>query len=81
MQEEIAPRLGGEAAAERFVELVETLDGSTELDAGQLERIRSESVSNASQTAGDVSRRWLWLAEQTTRRQYSRADRPGGSPW
>ena len=66
LAEDVAPLLGGAEAAERFLELVETLDGSTELDAGQLERIRSESVSNASQTAGDVSRRWLWLAEQTT---------------
>jgi hypothetical protein len=81
MREEAAPRFGGDSAAERYLELVETLDGSPDLEVAELDMIRSESVSNAAATSGDLSRRWLWLAEQTTRRQYSQADRPAGSPW
>jgi hypothetical protein len=81
MRDDVAPRLGGDNAAERYIDLVETLDGSAEIDAASLEKIRSESLSNAANTAGDVSRRWLWLAERTTRRQFSQADRPAGSPW
>jgi hypothetical protein len=81
LREEAAPRLGGLDAAERFIELVESLDASPDLNTTALARIHSEALSNATTFADEVSRRWLWLAEQVARRQYSRADRPTGSPW
>jgi hypothetical protein len=60
---------------------VETLDMTPVIDTGVLDRIRAEAISNAAATSGEVSRRWVWLAEQAGRRQYSRDSKPMGSPW
>lgn len=81
MTEDVAPRVGGEAAAERYVEMLEILDAVPFLEESMLNRIRSEAVSHSAATSGDVSRRWLWLAESASRRLFNQANRPEGSPW
>lgn len=69
------PLLGGEDAARRFIELVTTLDQSMELDSPSLSRIASEGLEGARSESGEVARRWLWLADQASRRRFI-ADRP-----
>jgi hypothetical protein len=81
MAEEVAPRLGGIDAGERFIELLEMLDGSPDLEISALDRIRDETLSHAATFSGDVGGRWLWLAERASRRIFSRADKPADSPW
>lgn len=81
MRTEVAPRLGGEAAAKRYVELVETLDASPTIEAATLDRVGDEALSEAQGSSGDVSRRWLWLADVAARRRFSRATTPQGGPW
>ncbi|MDQ2683880.1 MAG: hypothetical protein M3Y37_10175 [Chloroflexota bacterium] len=81
MAEDVAPRVGGEAAAERYIEMLEILDAVPFLDETMLNRIRSEAISHSAATAGDVSRRWLWLAESAQRRIFNQQNRPDGSPW
>jgi hypothetical protein len=81
MREEVAPRVGGIDAGERFIELVETLDGSPDIETKTLDRVRGEALSHATTLSGVASGRWLWLAERASRRIYSRSDKPAGSPW
>ena len=81
MTEDVAPRVGGEAAAERYIEMLEILDAVPFHEESMLNRIRSEAVSHSAATSGDVSRRWLWLAESASRRLFNQANRPEGSPW
>lgn len=81
MAQDVAPRVGGEAAAERYIEMLEILDAVPIHEEAMLNRILSESLSHASATAGDVSRRWLWLAESASRRLFNQQNQPAGSPW
>jgi hypothetical protein len=70
MRDDVAPRLGGEAAAERFLALVERLDHNLTLPVSELDRIRDEALDAMRATSGDAARRWLWLAEKASRRRF-----------
>lgn len=81
MAEEVEPRLGGAAAAERFLAITETLDDSATIDPTDLDRYRSEALSHAAATSGDVTRRWVWLAERIGRQQFSQTTRTRAASW
>lgn len=70
MKEDVEPRLGGEQAAERYLDLVTTLDENLELDRATLRKMRGEALDGARQTDGEASRRWLWLAERCGQREF-----------
>lgn len=71
LREEIAPRLGGEAAARRYLEIVALLDSEAGLSQEQLRSLRQEGLDGARQVADDVSRRWVWLADRIGRRAFN----------
>jgi hypothetical protein len=81
MAQDVAPRVGGLAAAERYVEMLEILDTVPFHEEVLLNRIRSEAVSHAAATSGDVSRRWLWLGEAAQKRLFNQATKPESAPW
>jgi hypothetical protein len=70
LTEEVAPRLGGDTAATRFLELVTTLDAQPNLGKATLRRIQSEALDAARHPDDEVSRRWLWLATKAAKRAY-----------
>jgi hypothetical protein len=70
MAEEMAPRLGGQEAAERFVAVAEEIDGNQHLPVERLAALRSEAMGFVGDAAGDTGRRWFTLADQIARREY-----------
>jgi hypothetical protein len=68
--EDAAPRLGGQAAAERFIALAERLDAHQTLPGDELARMLDEARDSATQGKGEVARRWLTLEDQIARRLY-----------
>jgi hypothetical protein len=71
LREEAAPRLGGDAAAARFLEIVAMIDSEAPLERNRLGALRDEALDGAMQTGGDASRRWLWLADRIARREFN----------
>lgn len=69
LAEEVAPRLGGADAADRFLAIVDAIDRRADLDTGRLKALRSEALANAAALDDEASRRWLWLAERLARRE------------
>lgn len=70
VSQDIAPRVGGTAAAEAFIGLMEELDSSPRLHAERLRVIRDEALDGAQSQTGDAVRRWLWLADRANQRVY-----------
>ena len=70
VDEEAAPRLGGRAAAERFVAIAEEIDANQRLPLDRLAALRAEALAQSASSKGDVARRWLTLGEQIARREY-----------
>ncbi len=70
MAEEMAPRLGGPEAAERFVAIAEEIDANQCLPQARLGALRAEALSHASDGGSESGRRWLSLGEQIARREY-----------
>ena len=70
MAEEMAPRLGGREAAERFVAIAEEIDLNQRLPVSRLAALRAEALSRAGDADSDAARRWLTLGEQIARREY-----------
>ncbi len=70
VSQDIGARVGGAAAAESFVALMQELDSSPELDGARLRAIRDEALDGAQSQAGDAVRRWLWLADRANQRVY-----------
>lgn len=70
MDEEMAPRLGGRAAAERFVAIAEEIDANQRLPLERLAALRGEALSASAGGTGEVARRWLTLGDQISRREY-----------
>jgi hypothetical protein len=68
-QEEIVPRLGGDAAAARFLQLTELLDSEEPIEQGELRRLHAEAVDASRQMDYDAGRRWLSLADRIARRE------------
>ena len=70
MAEEMAPRLGGPEAAERFVAIAEEIDQNQRLPHERLAALRTEALSHAADAGSEAGRRWLTLGEQILRREY-----------
>jgi hypothetical protein len=70
LAEDVAPRLGGDAAAARFLAHVATLDQHATLESSTLAAIQAEALDAARHPDDDVARRWLWLAERAARRRF-----------
>lgn len=70
MAEEMAPRLGGRDAAERFVAVAEEIDLHQRLPVERLAVLRSEAMSRAGSADSEAARRWFTLADQIARREY-----------
>ncbi len=68
--EDVAPRVGGQAEAERFVALMTELDDNQHLPTAALGAIRGEALEGVGSTSGDAVRRWLWLADRANQRLY-----------
>jgi hypothetical protein len=69
LTEEVAPRLGGDTAAARYLELVTMLDLDPTPDAKALSKLQSEALDAARHPDDEVSRRWLWLANRAAQRR------------
>jgi len=70
MAEEMAPRLGGRAAAERFVAIAEEIDANQRLTVERLAALRTEAMSHAGDVGSHAGRRWFSLADQIARREH-----------
>jgi hypothetical protein len=69
VREEIAPRLGGEGAANRFLEITGLLDSEDPIEQSELRRLHTEAIDASRQTDYDAGRRWLSLADRIARRE------------
>jgi hypothetical protein len=69
LSEEVASRVGGDAAAVRYLDIMTTLDASPMLDAGVLRRMQAEALDGARHADDEVARRWVWVAERVARRR------------
>jgi len=67
---DVAPLLGGTAAAESFISLMQELDDSQYLDKRRLVSIRDEALDGVRSQSGEAVRRWLWLADRASQREY-----------
>ncbi len=65
---ELAPRLGGQAAAERFIAIAEELDAHQTLPRYRLAALQDDALAAMTPLSGEPARRWLTLAEQIARR-------------
>jgi hypothetical protein len=70
LDEDVAPLLGGRAAADRFVTIAEEIDAHQRLTVSHLAELRAEALRHSGATAGEAARRWLTLGEQIARREY-----------
>jgi hypothetical protein len=76
--EEIAPRVGGGAAAERYLAIVEAIDGSRPLGEAAIRSMMGDALNGAGHPDGEISRRWVWLAERLARIGYNQRSTPAG---
>lgn len=73
VSEEIAPRVGGDAAAERFLAILDTIDAERPLPEQDWAVMQAEAVDAAGADDAEVSRRWSWLANRLAKRRYNGA--------
>lgn len=71
--EDVAPLLGGEAAAIRYLDITTMIDRHPVLPAEELTRMQAEALDGARHADDGVGRRWLWLADRIARRRYNDA--------
>lgn len=77
VREDVAPLLGGEAAAARYLAIANEFDQNFQQDPVRLKRMLGEALEGARQPDDTVARRWLWLAEHISRRGYNQSTAPG----
>lgn len=65
---ELAPRLGGQSHAERFVLIAEELDANQVLPIARLQDLQGEALAAMVGLTREPARRWLTLTEQIARR-------------
>jgi hypothetical protein len=70
LKDDVAPRLGGEAAAARYLEFVDDLDHNPTITATILSKMQAEALEAARHPDDEVARRWLWLAERAAQRRF-----------
>lgn len=68
--EDVAPLLGGAAAAQRFIEIAEEIDANQRLPVARLAELRAEALYHFAAQSGKAARRWLTLGEQIARREF-----------
>jgi hypothetical protein len=68
LTDDVAPLLGGEDAAHRFVRIAEELDANQRLPLDRLKALRRTAADHRSDD--DAGRRWLSLEDQIARRIY-----------
>jgi hypothetical protein len=74
VREEVAPRLGGEEAANRFLEITGLLDNENPIEPSELRRLHREVVDTSRNTDYDAACRWLSLADRIARREMNGRD-------
>jgi hypothetical protein len=62
VRDDLGPLFGGEAEAEKYLQLL-----SVQADARELERASAEAQDIARRTSGEVCRRWVWLQNRLYR--------------
>jgi hypothetical protein len=67
---DLAPRLGGLDAAERFIAIAEELDAQQVMAVERLAALQAEALAQMAGCAAEPARRWLTLAEQISRRHH-----------
>jgi hypothetical protein len=70
LDEDVAPLLGGRAAADRFIAIAEEIDANQTLLVNRLAALRAEALRHSGANQGETARRWLTLGEQIARREY-----------
>ena len=70
VRDEMAPRLGGQAEAERFIAIAEEVDANQQLPVARLAQLQSDALAAIATLADEPARRWLTLAEQIGRRRH-----------
>jgi len=73
VREEVEPRLGGEAAARRYLDLIAEVDAPARLDDARWRERRDEARDAARGMDDEASRRWTWLADRIDRLRYNAA--------
>ncbi|PZO80925.1 MAG: hypothetical protein DI629_05620 [Mesorhizobium amorphae] len=68
VREEIAPRLGGEDQAKRFISIAEEIDAAADLPAPRLAQLHREALLAACAGEDRAARRWLTLADTIGKR-------------
>ncbi|MBI2719057.1 MAG: hypothetical protein HYX36_09900 [Rhizobiales bacterium] len=70
VDEDVAPLLGGRAAAGRFIALAEELDGNRSLPMERLAKLRGEARDHGGTGTGEAARRWMTLEDRIAKRQF-----------
>ncbi|MHB1110098.1 MAG: hypothetical protein ACYCZU_07270 [Devosia sp.] len=70
LAEDVAPLLGGAAAARRFVAIAEEVDANQRLPVARLAELRADALRHSAAQSGEAARRWLTLGEQIARREF-----------
>ena len=70
--------MGGPAAAERYLGILEVIDGPRPVDGAVLRPLVGDALDGAAHPDDEVSRRWVWLAERLNRLRYDQETRPRG---
>lgn len=68
LHQEVSPRLGGDAAGESFLSIVEELDANRALPITRLRELQGRATEGIMSTAGDALGRWTWLAYRVSQR-------------
>jgi len=76
--DDVAPLVGGPAAAERYLGILEVVDGPRPVDGAPLRSMVGDALDGAAHPDDGVSRRWVWLAERLNRLRYEQDIRPRG---
>ncbi len=70
VDEDVAPRLGGHLAVDRYFSIAEEIDAHATLSQSRLSALLDQALEASAGQKRDVARRWLSLADQINRRLY-----------
>lgn len=68
IRQEVSPRLGGDAAGESFLSIVDELDTNHTLAITRLRELQGRATDGITSTSGDARGRWTWLAYRVAQR-------------
>lgn len=69
LRDHVAPRLGGEAMAIEYLEILERVDEHTEPTIDTMGEMRERALAGFRSSSGEVADRWVWLADHIARRR------------